>query len=78
MRLLFDTHTIVWIMNDSPHLSRAARAAIALPANPAFASAASIWEAATKFRLGRFSEAALLVDNPRMILASLQIEAIPV
>jgi PIN domain nuclease of toxin-antitoxin system len=78
MRLLLDTHTIVWVMNDSPRLSRVARAAIALPTNPAFASAASIWEAATKFRLGKFSEAALLVDNPRKILASLQIEAIPV
>jgi PIN domain nuclease of toxin-antitoxin system len=66
------------MMNGSRSLSRAAKAVIALPANPAYASAASVWEAATKFRLGRFSEAALLVDNPRKILASLEIEAIPV
>jgi PIN domain nuclease of toxin-antitoxin system len=78
MKLLLDTHTIVWMMNGSRSLSRAAKAVIALPANPAYASAASVWEAATKFRLGRFSEAALLVDNPRKILASLEIEAIPV
>jgi len=78
MRLLLDTHTIVWVMNDSPRLSRAARAAIASPANSAFASAASIWEAATKFRLGKFPEAALLVDNPQRILVALEIEAIPV
>ena len=67
MRLLLDTHTIVWVMNDDHKLSRAARSAIAIPSNLAFASAASVWEAATKFRLGRFSEAALLVDNPRKL-----------
>jgi PIN domain nuclease of toxin-antitoxin system len=78
VRLLLDTHTIVWVMNDSHRLSRAARSAITLPSNPAFASAASVWEAATKFRLGKFPEAALLVDNPRKIFASLEIEVIPV
>lgn len=78
MKLLLDTHTIVWMMNGSPRLSSVARAAIASPLNPAFASAASVWEAATKFRLGKFAEAALLVDNPRKILTSLEIEAIPV
>jgi PIN domain nuclease of toxin-antitoxin system len=78
MKLLLDTHTIVWVMNDSPRLSRVARAAIALPTNLAFASAASVWEAATKFRIGKFPEAALLVDDPRKILASLQIDVISV
>ncbi|HXR40434.1 MAG TPA: type II toxin-antitoxin system VapC family toxin [Terracidiphilus sp.] len=78
MRLLLDTHTIVWMMNGNSRLSPAAHAAIKVPANPAFASAASVWEAATKFRLGKFSEAALLVDNPRKILASLELEVIPV
>ena len=77
MKLLLDTHTIVWVMNDHPRLSRAARAAIASPSNPAFASTASVWEAATKFRLCRFSEAALLVDNPRRILEALEVETIP-
>jgi PIN domain nuclease of toxin-antitoxin system len=78
MRLLLDTHTIVWAMNGSRSLSKTAQAAISLPANPAFVSTVSVWEAAIKFRLGRFPDAALLVDNPRKILASLEIEAIPV
>ena len=78
MRILLDTHTIVWVMNDDPRLSPAARSAVASPANPVFASAASIWEAATKFRLGRFPQAALLVDNPRRILESLEIETIDI
>jgi PIN domain nuclease of toxin-antitoxin system len=78
MRLLLDTHTIVWVMNDDRRLSKPARAAVASPSNSAFASAASIWEAATKFRLGKFPDAELLVDNPRRVLAALEIDVISV
>ena len=78
MRLLLDTHTIVWVMNGDRRLSSAARAAIALPLNSAFASAASVWEAATKFRLGKFPEATLLVYDPRKILGSLEIDLLSV
>ncbi len=78
MRLLLDTHALVWAMNGHPRLSTAARTAMVSPANTVFVSSASIWEAATKFRLGRFAEAALLVDNPARILASLEIEGISV
>ena len=77
MKLLLDTHTVIWFMNDSLHLSRAARTAIMLPSNAAFVSSVSVWEAATKFRLGKFPEAALLVDNPVNVLAALEIEALP-
>lgn len=76
MKLLLDTHTIIWFMNDSPRLSRQARAAIMLPSNAAFASAASVWEAATKFRLGKFQDAALLVDNPVKVLSALEIDTL--
>jgi len=65
-------------MNGDRRLSSAARAAIALPLNSAFASAASVWEAATKFRLGKFPEATLLVDDPRKILGSLEIDLLSV
>lgn len=78
MRLLLDTHTLVWAMNGDRRLSAAACAAIVSPANTVLASSASIWEAATKFRLGRFPEAALLADNPGRILASLEIEGLPI
>lgn len=78
MKLLLDTHTIVWTMNGGPRLSRAARAAIASPTNQAFVSAASIWEASIKFHLGRFPDAALLVDNPRKVLESLELEGLQI
>jgi PIN domain nuclease of toxin-antitoxin system len=76
MRILLDTHTIVWVMNDDPRLGRKARGAISSAGNAVYVSAASVWEAATKFRLGRFPEAALLVDNPQRVLAALEIEII--
>jgi PIN domain nuclease of toxin-antitoxin system len=78
MKLLLDTHTIVWVMNDNPKLSKRARSAIAAPSNLAYASAASVWEAATKFRLGKFPDAALLVDDPKRVFAVLEIEVLSV
>lgn len=55
MRLLLDTHALIWWLTDHPRLSRAARSAIADPDNSAFASAASGYEIANKQRLGRLS-----------------------
>lgn len=55
MRLLLDTHTLLWWLADDPRLTGTARAAIAEPANDAFVSAASAWEIAIKARLGKVS-----------------------
>jgi PIN domain nuclease of toxin-antitoxin system len=53
MKLLLDTHALIWWLTDNPKLSHAARAAVADPNNPIFASAASGYEIANKERLGR-------------------------
>lgn len=53
MKLLLDTHLLLWAANDSQRLSEAARAAIADPANTLVFSVASIWEVAIKRALGR-------------------------
>ena len=53
MRLLLDTHTLIWWLTDSPRLAAGARAAIADPENALFASAVSGYEIANKERLGR-------------------------
>ena len=52
MRLLLDTHIHIWALMDSRKLTMAARQAI-LDADDVFVSAASIWEAAIKTRLGK-------------------------
>jgi len=53
MRLLLDTHAVIWWLTDSPRLSRVARSAIADPHNAVFASAVNGYEIANKERLGR-------------------------
>lgn len=53
MRLLLDTHALIWWLVDSPRLSRSARAAIADPRNAIFTTAVSGYEVAHKERLGR-------------------------
>jgi PIN domain nuclease of toxin-antitoxin system len=58
MRLLLDTHTLVWWFTDNPSLSPPARAAILDTANEILVSAVCGWEIATKYRLGKFPEAA--------------------
>ncbi len=56
MRLLLDTHALLWWFTDDARLSDRARAAIADPANTIHASAASAWEIATKQRIGKLEE----------------------
>jgi PIN domain nuclease of toxin-antitoxin system len=53
MRLLLDTHVLIWWLVDSPRLSRDARAAIADPGNAVSATPVSAYEIANKERLGR-------------------------
>lgn len=57
MRLLLDTHALLWWLFDDRKLSSAARTAIADPESEILVSAASAWEIATKHRLGRLDEA---------------------
>ena len=53
MRLLLDTHALLWWLDGSRRLSRKARAAIGDEATSVFVSAASAWEITTKARLGK-------------------------
>jgi PIN domain nuclease of toxin-antitoxin system len=53
VRLLLDTHALLWWLSDDPALSPAARKAMAATSNVVLVSAASAWEISTKVRLGR-------------------------
>ena len=55
MRVLLDTHALLWWWTDSPSLSSTAREVIAAPANEIFVSTASVWEIRTKQRLGKLA-----------------------
>jgi PIN domain nuclease of toxin-antitoxin system len=68
MRLLIDTHALLWWLSDDPALSRAARQAMGATSNVLLVSAASAWEIATKVRLGRLPGAEELAADFRAIL----------
>ncbi|HXO02239.1 MAG TPA: type II toxin-antitoxin system VapC family toxin [Stellaceae bacterium] len=55
MRLLLDTHVILWWLMDDPRLSRKAVAALDDTANELFVSAVAAYEIAYKQGLGRLS-----------------------
>lgn len=53
MKLLLDTHLLLWVASDSGRLSQDTRALINAQENELFFSAASLWEIAIKHSLGR-------------------------
>ncbi len=62
MRVLLDTHIFLWAVLEPERLPDAIRALIESPENELVVSAASAWEIATKFRLGKLPGAAALVS----------------
>ncbi len=64
MRLLLDTHLLLWALSQPRKLTAAARKQI--DASEVYASAASIWEISVKSALGK------LAANPRDILAGIE------
>jgi PIN domain nuclease of toxin-antitoxin system len=53
VRLLLDTHILLWWLDDDPTMPAQADALIADPANQVFVSPMSLWEIAIKSRLGK-------------------------
>lgn len=53
MKLLLDTHVVLWCLADDPRLGPDARELIRDPENAVFVSAASVWEMAIKRAIGR-------------------------
>lgn len=69
MRILLDTHALLWALTDSPKLSKKARRTLADPEAEQFVSAASAMEIFTKHRLGKLPEAGQLVKHWNRIMA---------
>ena len=55
MRLLLDTHSLLWFIGGDANLPESARSLIEDPANQSFVSVASLWEMAIKVSLGRLT-----------------------
>jgi PIN domain nuclease of toxin-antitoxin system len=70
MRVLLDTHALLWWLAGDVLLSPRAQLAIADPMNEVFVSAVSAWEVATKHRIGKLPLAGpLAVDFGREVAA---------
>jgi PIN domain nuclease of toxin-antitoxin system len=69
LRLLLDTHALIWWLAGDEALSGRAREAIADEVNSIAVSAASAMEVATKFRIGKLPDAALLAQDFEAIIA---------
>jgi PIN domain nuclease of toxin-antitoxin system len=67
MKLLFDTHLLLWTVENSPRLPKAAIKLIDDTNNELFFSAASLWEFAIKYQLSRDD----IGVNPRLLRRSL-------
>ncbi|WP_306227736.1 type II toxin-antitoxin system VapC family toxin [Bosea beijingensis] len=78
MRLLLDTHALIWWLAGDEALSGRAREAIGDEVNSIAVSAASAMEIATKFRIGKLPNAAVLAQNFEAIIADQGFSELPI
>lgn len=78
MRLLLDTHALIWWLAGDEALSLRAREAIADETNLVAVSAASAMEIATKFRIGKLPDAAYLAQDFEAVIASQGFTELPI
>ncbi len=78
MRVLLDTHALLWWFTDDDRLSEAARDVVRDSANTVFVSAASAWEIATKQRLGKLEGVPHAADRYSELVAAEAFEHLPI
>jgi PIN domain nuclease of toxin-antitoxin system len=74
MRLLLDTHVVLWAVAEPARLSASTRSALIAPRNRLYPSAASAWEMEIERTLGKLTTPADFDDE----LARLRLEELPV
>lgn len=77
MRLLLDTSTLLWWLDDDARLGPEARATIADPNNEVFVSSASAWEIAVKRASGKLEapfDVARALELNHFIVLSIGVE----
>lgn len=78
MKLLLDTHVLLWALLEPQKLSPGLRDALEDSDNTLVVSAASAWEIATKWRLGKLQHARAVVVNYAMALDRLAAVDLPI
>ena len=77
MRLLLDTHALLWWLDDDPRLGARARALVEDPASDVLVSVASLWEIVVKARVGKLEadigEVAAAVEGDGFALLGIRV-----
>lgn len=63
MRLLLDTHVLIWSMDNERRLGPRVHALLTDPANIVLISIASLWEIAIKIRIGKLRGDLAAIDD---------------
>ena len=77
MRLLIDTHVLIWFLEGNKLLSKPHRQIISDSQNDVLVSIASLWEIAVKISLGKLTLAKPLADVIKQIAVE-NIEVLPI
>ena len=78
MKLLLDTHALLWWLAGDTSLSRRARAAIEDASNAVVVSAASAWEITTKYRIGKLPGVAAIAGDLGGVIAGQGFQPLPI
>jgi PIN domain nuclease of toxin-antitoxin system len=78
VKLLLDTHTLLWFLGGDARLGPAARAAIEEPGNARLFSVAGAWEMAIKVSLGKLTLSAPFEQLVPGQLSANGIELLPI
>ena len=78
MKLILDTHAVIWFFLGDDRLSARARSALGDTENAVFLSAVSAIEITTKYRIGKLPEAKGLADRLQQMAAEQGFIELPV
>ena len=78
MRILLDTHALLWALSDHSKLTSAARKAIAEESNEILVSSVSAFEITTKYRLGKLPEFAEIASEFPALLTLIDHVPLPI
>lgn len=78
MRLLVDSHSLIWAVDDPSRLSPAATVALQDPANDLLVSAPTVWEIAIKVGLGKLTLSLSYRDWMSRAITDLSLSILPV
>jgi len=78
VRVLLDTHALIWWLFDDPKLPKVAREVIKAADNEVLVSCVSAWEITTKHRLGKLAEAGDLPTRFEHYVAAAHFRPLPI